>query len=61
MDGGSRSIRRQLGHKMVSTKFISKFNSGGKSVSHKSQMVNDLVRVKNMIRRIRIWFQMTKW
>jgi hypothetical protein len=61
MDVGSRSRRRQLGHPMVSMNFISKFNSGGKSVSDKIPMVTDLIRVGNMIRRGSRWSQMTRW
>jgi hypothetical protein len=35
---------------MVSKKFISKFKRVGKSASDNSQMVSDLIRVRNRIR-----------
>jgi hypothetical protein len=46
---------------MVSTKFISKFSSGGKSVSDNRQMVTILIRVRNMVKSNSKWSQMTKW
>jgi hypothetical protein len=46
---------------MVSEQFISKFKSGGKSASDNSQMVSDLIRVRNRIRTNGRWPQMTKW
>jgi hypothetical protein len=46
---------------MVSEQFISKFKSGSKSASDNSQMVNDLIRVRNMIRTSIRWSQMTRW
>jgi hypothetical protein len=39
-----------MGQRMVSEKFISKFKRGSKSASDNSQMVSDLIRVRNRIK-----------
>jgi hypothetical protein len=46
---------------MVSDQFVSKFKSDCKAASDNSQMVADLIRVRNGIITIRIWPQMIKW
>jgi hypothetical protein len=50
MDSDSRSKGKGIGQRMVSKQFISKFESGSKSASDNSQMVNGLIRVRNRIR-----------
>jgi hypothetical protein len=52
---------RGIGHRMVSEPFISKFKSGSKSASDNSQMVSDLIRVRNRIRTSIRWPQMARW
>jgi hypothetical protein len=44
------SIRREIGHRMISEQFISKIKSVSKSASDNSQMVSGLIRVRNRIR-----------
>jgi hypothetical protein len=61
MDSESRSKGRGIGQRMVSKQFILKFKSGSKSASDDSQMISDLIRVRNRIRKIIRWPQMTKW
>jgi hypothetical protein len=43
------------------TKFVSKFKRVVKTKSSDGQMVTYLIRVRNTIRGISIWPQMTKW
>jgi hypothetical protein len=52
---------RGIGQRMVSEQFITNFKSGSKSASNNSQMVSDLIRVRNRIRTSIRWPQMTKW
>jgi hypothetical protein len=44
----------------VPTEFILKIKSGKERESTEGQMVINLIRVRNVIRRISIWPQMTK-
>jgi hypothetical protein len=53
--------RREVGHRMVSTNRISKFESVVKRESVHDQMVTNLIRVRNMIRTTSRWFKMTEW
>jgi hypothetical protein len=46
---------------MVPDQFVLKFKSESKTASDNSQMVADLIRVRNRIRIIRRWPQMIKW
>jgi hypothetical protein len=46
---------------MVSEQFISKFRSVSKSAYDNSQMVSDLIRVRNGIRASIRWPQMARW
>jgi hypothetical protein len=43
------------------TEFVSKFKRVVKRESSDGQMVTDLITVRNMIRGISRWPQMTKW
>jgi hypothetical protein len=46
---------------MVSDQFFSKFKSDSKAASDNSQIVADLIRVRNGTITIRRWPQMIKW
>jgi hypothetical protein len=46
---------------MVSEQFILTFKSESKSASDNSQMVSELISLKNKIETIRRWPQLTKW
>jgi hypothetical protein len=46
---------------MSSTEFISRLKGVGKTAFDKDQMLTDWIRVRNRIRTIRRWPQMTKW
>jgi hypothetical protein len=46
---------------MVSGQFILKIKSVSKSASDNSQMVSDLISLRNKIETIRRWPQLTKW
>jgi hypothetical protein len=50
-----------MGQRMASEQLISEIKSVSKSASDNSQMVADLIRVKNKIRTIRRLPQMIKW
>jgi hypothetical protein len=52
---------RGIGQGMVSEQLVSKFKSMSKSASDKSQMVSDLISLRNGIETIRRRPQMTKW
>jgi hypothetical protein len=59
--GWSRSIIRDAGNRGVPTDFISKFRSGKKREYDEGQMVTDLIRVRNKIKTVNRWSQMTRW
>jgi hypothetical protein len=50
-----------MGQRMASEQLISEIKSVSKSASDNSQMVADLIRVKNKIGTIRRWPKMIKW
>jgi hypothetical protein len=50
MNGYIRPRRREVGHMRVPTEFILNFGSVKKRKSAESQMVADLIRVRNWVR-----------
>jgi hypothetical protein len=50
-----------MGQRMVSEQFILNSRSGSKSAHDNSQMVGDLIRVRNRIRESIRWPQMARW
>jgi hypothetical protein len=51
------SIRREIGHRMISEQFISKIKIVSKSAPDNSQMVTDLISLGNRIETTRGWPQ----
>jgi hypothetical protein len=54
------SIRRGIGHRMISEQFISKIKRLSKGAPDNCQMVTDLISLGNRIGTTRRWPQMTK-
>jgi hypothetical protein len=52
---------RGIGQGMVSEQLISNSRSVSKTTYDNSQMVSDLIRVRNRIRTSSRWLQMSKW
>jgi hypothetical protein len=55
------SSRREIGHRRVPNKFISKIKSVDTRESTENQMVTYLIRVRNQTKTISRWPQMIMW